>query len=164
MIQFLDYRDSKGVYDRVISIEMTEAVGEEHWSDYFAVIARSLKPGGCALLQAITIREQDFALYRSRPDFIQRYIFPGGMLPAVSLMAEHSARAGLEMATVLRFGQSYAQTLTVWRERLRRAWPQIEARGFDERFRRMWEYYFTYCEVAFETGMVDVGLYRFAKR
>ena len=162
-ISFTDYRDVKGQYDRIVSIEMIEAVGEEHWPGYFATLARRLKPGGSAVVQAITIREQDFGLYRSRPDFIQRYIFPGGMLPTAGIMQQMSEQAGLTFETIERFGASYALTLRDWRARFQAAWPQISALGFDERFRRMWEYYLTYCEVGFERGFTDVGLYRMVK-
>lgn len=162
-ISFTDYRDVSGQYDRIVSIEMIEAVGEEHWPGYFATLANRLKPGGSAVVQAITIREEDFPLYRSRPDFIQRYIFPGGMLPTVSIMQQLSANAGLTFETIERFGPSYAQTLRDWRVRFHHAWPDISALGFDARFRRMWDYYLTYCEVGFERGYTDVGIYRMTK-
>jgi cyclopropane-fatty-acyl-phospholipid synthase len=162
-IVFQDYRDISGTFDGIVSIEMIEAVGEDHWPQYFNALARHLKPGAAAVLQAITIREQDFDLYRARPDFIQRYIFPGGMLPTPSLMREHAAAAGLTFEPVERFGLSYARTLAMWRDRFEAAWPKIAELGFDEQFRRMWNYYLTYCEVGFEKGVVDVGLYRFVK-
>ena len=114
-------------------------------------------------MQAITIREEDFPLYRSRPDFIQRFIFPGGMLPTVSIMQSMAVEAGLSFEIVEQFGASYALTLRDWRERFSTSWPEIAALGFDERFRRMWNYYLTYCEVAFERGYTDVGIYRMTK-
>jgi cyclopropane-fatty-acyl-phospholipid synthase len=114
-------------------------------------------------VQAITIREEDFPLYRSRPDFIQRYIFPGGMLPTVSVMQQMAGQVGLSFETIERFGPSYAQTLRDWRAQFQTAWPKISALGFDERFRRMWDYYLTYCEVGFERGYTDVGIYRMTK-
>ncbi len=163
-VRFEDYRDLAGAFDKLVSIEMIEAVGEAHWPAYFKTIARSLRNGGTAVLQAITIREEDFAIYRSRPDFIQRYIFPGGMLPTVSLMRQHAQHAGLEFELVKSFGPSYAWTLAEWRKRFTAAWPEISVLGFDERFRRMWEYYFIYCEVGFERAVVDVGTYRLHKR
>jgi cyclopropane-fatty-acyl-phospholipid synthase len=162
-VRFQDYRDLAESFDRLVSIEMIEAVGEAHWSTYFATLSRALRQGGVAVLQAITIREEDFALYRSRPDFIQRYIFPGGMLPTVSAMDYHAQRAGLELQCVRRFGNGYAWTLREWRRRFLAAWPQIEALGFDDRFRRMWDYYLVYCEAGFERGVVDVGTYRLRK-
>ena len=160
---FQDYRDSTGCYDRLVSIEMIEAVGEENWPAYFATLADRLLPGGVGVVQAITIREDLYDSYRSRPDFIQRYIFPGGMLPTVPMMAGHAAGAGLTFETVETFGASYALTLAEWRRRFHAAWPEIEALGFDARFRRMWDYYLCYCEAGFRHGLVDVGLYRMRK-
>ena len=162
-VRFEDYRDTTGIYDRLVSIEMIEAVGEENWPLYFATIADRLKPGGVAVIQAITIREDVFDRYRCNPDFIQRYIFPGGMLPTITQMGHRATEAGLTFETVQRFGTSYALTLRHWRHRFEAAWPRIEQLGFDERFRRMWLYYLTYCEVGFDTGLIDVGLYRMRK-
>lgn len=162
-VRFEDYRDIEGTFDRLVSIEMIEAVGEEHWPRYFSVLRDRLAPGGTAVLQAITIDESHFADYRRRPDFIQRYIFPGGMLPTVSGMERLAKAAGLAFETVERFGASYARTLAHWRERFHAAWPSIAGLGFDERFRRMWEFYFVYCEVGFERGAIDVGIYRLRK-
>ena len=160
---FQDYRDTEGAFDRLASIEMIEAVGEENWPVYFRTIADRLKPGGVAVIQAITIREDLFEDYRSRPDFIQRYIFPGGMLPTVSAMSEAAGREQLTFETFETFGVSYAATLADWRHRFEMVWPQIEALGFDERFRRMWLYYLVYCEVGFRCGRIDVGIYRMTK-
>ncbi|HRD76925.1 MAG TPA: cyclopropane-fatty-acyl-phospholipid synthase family protein [Hyphomicrobiaceae bacterium] len=160
---FEDYRDTVGGFDRLVSIEMIEAVGEENWPLFFGTIADRLNPGGTAVIQAITIREDAFASYRANPDFIQRYIFPGGMLPTVKLMHQRASEAGLSFEIVERFGHSYALTLAEWRRRFEHAWPQIAALGFDERFRRMWRYYLTYCEIGFERGLIDVGLYRLRK-
>lgn len=162
-VRFEDYRDTTGSYDRLVSIEMIEAVGEENWPLFFGTIGKRLRPGGVAVLQAITIREDTFAQYRSNPDFIQRYIFPGGMLPTVEQMRRRAEEAGLAFETVERFGASYALTLTEWRQRFEAAWPGIAALGFDERFRRMWRYYLAYCEIGFEQGLIDVGLYRLRK-
>lgn len=162
--RFEDYRDTEGTFDRLVSIEMIEAVGEEHWPVYFRTLAARLRPGGHGIIQAITIREDAFDGYRSNPDFIQRYIFPGGMLPTVKLMQERATEAGLVFETVEEFGRSYALTLAEWRRRFDAAWPQIASLGFDERFRRMWLYYLIYCEVGFERGLIDVGLYRLRKR
>ena len=162
-VRFQDYRDVTGSFDRIASIEMIEAVGEDNWPSYFGTIANRLKPGGIAVLQAITLDPRYFDDYRVKPDFIQRYIFPGGMLPTVDLMREHAGRAGLELHEVETFGSSYALTLAEWRRRFDEAWPRVEALGFDERFRRMWSYYLTYCEVGFQAGTIDVGLYRLSK-
>lgn len=162
-LRFQDYRNVGGTYDAIASVEMVEAVGEEHWPQYFQTIADRLKPGGAAAIQAITIDERYFEAYRRHTDFIQRYIFPGGMLPTVSIMRAQAERVGLSFETVERFGQSYAWTLEDWRHAFRSKWPDIAALGFDERFRRMWEYYLVYCEVGFENGDVDVGIYKLTK-
>jgi len=162
-VLFEDYRDTTGSYDRIASVEMIEAVGEDHWPAYFRVLSDRLKPGGIAVIQAITIREDLFEDYRRKPDFIQRYIFPGGMLPTVGLIRQHAEAAGLIYAERERFGASYAMTLAEWRRRFSEAWPRIETLGFDARFRRMWEYYLTYCEVGFQRGIVDVGIYALSK-
>lgn len=162
-IQFEDYRDTKGTFDRLVSIEMIEAVGEEHWPAYFKTIADRLKPGGLGVVQAITIRPDLFDIYRRKPDFIQRYIFPGGMLPTFDVMAAQARAAGLSFETIETFAGSYERTLTEWRIRFVEAWPRIEALGFDRRFRRMWEYYLCYCETGFKRGTIDVGLYRLRK-
>ncbi len=158
-----DYRDTAGTFDLLVSIEMIEAVGEDNWPVYFNTIAERLCPGGLAVIQAITIREDTFAQYRENPDFIQRYIFPGGMLPTVELMRQRAGDAGLSFETIERFGASYALTLAEWRRRFEAAWPEISSLGFDERFRRMWLYYLTYCEVGFQRGLIDVGIYRLRK-
>lgn len=162
-LRFEDYRDTAGTFDRLVSIEMIEAVGEENWPLFFSTVADRLSPDGIAVIQAITIREDAFEGYRRNPDFIQRYIFPGGMLPTVEQMAQRATEAGLAFETVECFGQSYARTLVDWRRRFEAAWPEIEKLGFDERFRRMWLYYLAYCEVGFRRGLIDVGLYRLRK-
>lgn len=155
-IRYQDYRDVDEKFDRIASIEMFEAVGEEYWPTYFRKVRDCLKPGGKAGLQIITIADRSFAAYRKRADFIQRYIFPGGMLPSPSVLRQQVAQAGLTWADNLEFGLDYAETLRQWRERFRAAWPDIRAQGFDERFRRMWEYYFSYCEAGFRAGNIDV--------
>jgi cyclopropane-fatty-acyl-phospholipid synthase len=157
---FEDYRDTKGTFDRIASIEMIEAVGEAHWPHYFHSLRERLKSGGIAVIQAITIAEQHFARYRGNVDFIQRYIFPGGMLPTERIIAEEAARAGLGFERIESFGQCYAKTLAHWRERFEAAWPSIAALGFDERFRRMWRFYLSYCEAGFIEGAIDAGIYR----
>lgn len=162
-IRFEDYRDTRGTYDRIASIEMIEAVGEENWGTYFRTLSDRLKPGGKAVIQAITIREDLFDSYRRNPDFIQRYVFPGGMLPTVTAMARHATQAGLAFETVETFGTSYARTIADWHARFESAWPRISQLGFDQRFRRIWAYYLAYCEVGFARGTIDVGLYRLTK-
>ena len=158
-----DYRDTQGQYDKVASIEMIEAVGESHWPSYFRTIHDRLKPGGLAAVQAITIAEPFFADYRRKVDFIQRYIFPGGMLLTPATIAEQAEKAGLKLAGVETFADGYARTLQIWRQRFEAAWPQIAKLGFDERFRRMWRYYLCYCEAGFAERTIDVGIYRIEK-
>jgi cyclopropane-fatty-acyl-phospholipid synthase len=163
-IEERDYRYTSGQYDGVVSIEMIEAVGEEHWPRYFQVIYDRLRRGGHAVLQCITISEDFFETYRRQVDFIQRYIFPGGMLPCGSIIGREARRAGLELDGVETFGPSYARTLWTWRDNFHARWPSIRELGFDERFRRLWDYYLTYCAVGFERGTIDVGLYKLTKR
>lgn len=161
-LRLQDYRDVRGAFDRIVSIEMIEAVGERYWPDYFGAIAARMKEGGCAVLQAITIADDRFDAYRKGADFIQRYVFPGGMLPSPETMARSAAQAGLRIVESETFAHSYAATLAEWRRRMLLAWPQIAAQGFDPRFRRLWEYYLCYCEAGFRAGTIDVGLYKLA--
>lgn len=156
-----DYRDVKGAFDRIVSIEMIEAVGESYWPEYFATLRRCLRPGGRIVLQAITIRKDRFASYRRRADFIQTHVFPGGMLPTEDAIVEQARTAGLVPVAAERFGESYARTLVEWRRRFNQAWPEIGALGFSDRFRRLWNYYLCYCEGGFRAGTIDVGLYVF---
>ena len=160
---FEDYRDTKGSFNGIASIEMIEAVGEPHWPVYFRTLYDRLKPGGIAAIQGITISEANFEAYRSGVDFIQRYIFPGGMLLTKSIMREQTQKAGLLFERMECFGQSYALTLALWRERFEAAWPKISTMGFDERFRKMWSLYLSYCEAGFAEGVIDVGIYKLRK-
>jgi cyclopropane-fatty-acyl-phospholipid synthase len=155
-IKLQDYRDETGVYDRIASIEMFEAVGEEYWSVYFRQLSARLKAGGSAGLQVITIKDSLFETYRREIDFIRRYIFPGGMLPSPTMMKHLGEKVGLALRDERIFGLDYAVTLATWRERFREAWPNLVPLGFDERFRRMWEYYLAYCEAGFLSGNIDV--------
>ncbi|MGL4728861.1 MAG: class I SAM-dependent methyltransferase [Bosea sp. (in: a-proteobacteria)] len=159
-----DYRDETGTYDKVASIEMFEAVGEAFWPVYFRKLDEVLKPGGTAGLQVITIKEESWTSYTSEIDFIRAYIFPGGMLPTPTIMANLGQNFGLPLTSEKIFGLDYANTLAAWRERFRAAWPQLMPLGFDERFRRMWEYYLAYCEAGFRTGNIDVRQMVFAKK
>jgi cyclopropane-fatty-acyl-phospholipid synthase len=162
-LRLQDYRDVCGTFDRIVSIEMLEAVGEEYWPIYFDRLRSLLRPGGLAVLQVITIGEDRFERYRRRPDFIQKYIFPGGMLPTTQVIERETVNAGLQLLPKEFFGDDYARTLADWRFRFQHAWPQIKSFGFDERFKRMWEYYLTYCQVGFEIGALNVGLYTLGK-
>ncbi len=156
-IRVQDYRDVGGEYDKIVSIEMFEAVGEDNWNVYFDALKRHLKPGGRAAVQTITIADEHFEHYRRTPDFIQRYIFPGGMLPSPHAFNDAVRNAGLNIKDVFYFGRSYAETLRRWDRAFQDNWPSIERLGFDDRFRRMWRYYFSYCEVGFDCGHIDVG-------
>jgi cyclopropane-fatty-acyl-phospholipid synthase len=144
----------------VVSIEMLEAVGKDYWPTYFATIRDRLRPGGVAVLQVITMAEDRYAAYERGADFIQRHIFPGGMLPSDPVMRAQITAAGLVLDDVRAFGLSYARTLADWQTRFQRAWPRLRPMGFDERFKRKWEYYLSYCEAGFLAGALDVGLYR----
>lgn len=156
-IRMADYRDVEGTFDRVASIEMFEAVGLEYWPTYFGKIHDVLKPGGKAGLQIITIDDALFAGYNKRTDFIQKYIFPGGMLPSEKELKPVVDRAGLEWLAIERFGQDYAETLKLWDERFQAAWGDIRRMGgFDERFRRLWRFYLAYCEAGFRSARTDV--------
>jgi cyclopropane-fatty-acyl-phospholipid synthase len=155
-IRLIDYRDVEGQFDRVASIEMFEAVGEAYWPAYFAKVREVLVPGGRAGLQIITIRDDLFEGYRATPDFIQRYVFPGGALPSEQRLRQETDAARLDWAEVRRFGQDYASTLAEWRRRFQAAWQDIREQGFDERFRRLWSFYLGYCEAGFRTGRTDV--------
>jgi cyclopropane-fatty-acyl-phospholipid synthase len=161
-VKLADYRDEKGHYDRLVSVEMFEAVGERYWPAFFKMMAERLKPGGRAGLQVITIQDRMFPAYRRTPDFIQRHVFPGGMLPPPKALAELGRRVGLPVSFERVFGLDYARTLAEWRERFRSAWPAIEPLGFDERFRRLWEFYLHYCEAGFRAGTIDVRQIVFA--
>ena len=155
-IRLQDYRDVPETYDRIASIEMFEAVGEAYWPTYFRSLRHRLKSGGLAGLQIITIAERHFEAYRRNADFIQTYIFPGGMLPSPKTLAAEQNKAGLEQVKQQSFGLDYAKTLALWTERFHQAWPAIADQGFDTYFRRVWHYYLAYCEAGFRTGSTDV--------
>jgi cyclopropane-fatty-acyl-phospholipid synthase len=152
-----DYRDVTGQFDKIVSIEMFEAVGEENWGTYFQTLDRCLKPGGKAGLQAITINDEHFDSYRRKPDFIQLYVFPGGVLPSPSAFGQVVSGAGLHLSDSFYFGASYAESLRRWADAFRENWDEIKEQGFDERFYLMWRYYLCYCEVGFDLGRIDVG-------
>ena len=155
-LKLQDYRDETGVYDGVASIEMFEAVGEKYWPVYFDKIKQCLKPGKQATLQIITIQDARWDVYRKSVDFIQKYIFPGGMLPSPSVLRQEIHRAGLSVQHSIEFGKSYSQTLRRWFEVFNNKWDNISAMGFDDRFRRMWNFYLTSCAATFESGNCDV--------
>jgi len=155
-IRLIDYRDVEGRFDRIASIEMFEAVGERYWPAYFDKIRSALAPGGQAGLQIITIRDEFFDQYRKRADFIQKYVFPGGMLGSEKRLRQETDRAGLEWRGIERFGPHYAETLRQWAERFEANWPEVAPLGFDERFRKLWRFYLSYCEAGFRTGRTNV--------
>ena len=161
---FTDYRDVDGSYDRIVSIEMLEAVGEDYWPKYFSVLHDRLKAGGNAIVQVITIEDSRFEAYRKSTDFIQRYIFPGGLLPSPGIMKDMTRKAGLALEQTEYFRLSYARTLAEWNRRFQDTWPELAEQGFDKPFKRMWEFYLTYCEAGFKSGNIDVGLFKICKR
>ncbi|MFB6418235.1 MULTISPECIES: cyclopropane-fatty-acyl-phospholipid synthase family protein [Bradyrhizobium] len=163
-IRLQDYRDQEGRFDRIASIEMIEAVGEQFWPAYFNQLKQRLKPGGLAGIQAITVHDELFGSYRQRVDFIQRYIFPGGMLPSAAILRTLGERFEMPIVRERMFGQDYARTISLWRDNFSRAWIDLTSLGFDEPFRRMWEYYLCYCEAGFRAGKIDVGHFVFARQ
>ncbi len=158
-LRLLDYRDTDGQFDRIVSIEMFEAVGEAYWPSYFDMLKRCMKDDGRTVLQIISIEEGRFEAYRGSIDFIQKYVFPGGFLPSDAALGRAITTAGLKLTGVEHFGKSYARTLREWRARFHARWPAIAAQGFDERFKRLWHYYLCYCEAGFEEGSINVGFY-----
>jgi cyclopropane-fatty-acyl-phospholipid synthase len=163
-IKLQDYRDETGRYDKVASIEMFEAVGLEYWPSFFSKVNEVLKPGGRAGLQIITIRDDLFETYSKRADFIQRYIFPGGVLPSVERLKSQFSGAGLTFDDMETFGDDYALTLNRWLHRFADAWDEIRPMGFDERFKRMWDFYLSYCEAGFRTGRIDVAQFAVSRQ
>jgi cyclopropane-fatty-acyl-phospholipid synthase len=155
-LKLQDYRDEKGVYDGVASIEMFEAVGEKYWPIYFETIKHCLKPGRQATLQIITVHDARWDVYRKSVDFIQKYIFPGGMLPSPTVLRQEVTKAGLRVQHSIEFGKSYSQTLRRWFDVFNDQWDTINDMGFDDRFRRMWNFYLTSCAATFESGNCDV--------
>ncbi len=158
-LRLQDYREIDGTFDRIVSIEMFEAVGEAYWPRFFDSVKRCMKDNGRAVMQIISIEEARYEAYRGGIDFIQKFVFPGGFLPSDKALQAAIAAAGLKLIGIEHFGKSYARTLADWRTRFHARWPRIAAQGFDERFRRLWHYYLCYCEVGFDEGCINVGLY-----
>lgn len=163
-LRLQDYRDLNEQFDHVVSIEMFEAVGERWWPTYFKTLAKALKPGGKAVVQSITIRDDIFPEYRRSTDFIQQYIFPGGMLPSRAAFRAAAAKQGLVVREEYAFGRDYARTLAEWRHAFEARWPDIQKLGFDEPFRRLWRMYLCYCEAGFLAGNIDVVQFELAHR
>ena len=155
-LRLMDYRDLQGHFDKIVSIEMFEAVGKDYWPTYFEIMSKVLKKGGRAVIQSITIDHAAYHSYENQPDFIQRYIFPGGMLPSLPMLEKPLAEAGLHLVSEHGYASHYARTLDQWRQRFNAAWPQFAEPQFDHRFKRMWELYLAYCEGGFRAGMIDV--------
>ena len=155
-IKMQDYRDERGQYDGIASIEMFEAVGEKYWPVYFKTLRDCLKPGKHASLQIITVDHARWELYKRSVDFIQKYIFPGGMLPSPVILREQVARAGMVVKGSVEFGESYSRTLRHWHQSFNDRWDDVAKLGFDERFRRMWNFYLTSCAATFHSGNCDV--------
>jgi len=158
LVQFhlRDYRDARGEYDHIVSIEMFEAVGEGYWPAYFETLRRCLRKGGRALVQTIVIANDLFARYRTGTDFIQQFIFPGGMLPSEEAFRDHASRKGLKIGATAAFRLDYAETLKRWRHRFNRRVGELNAMGFDDRFVRLWNFYLAYCEAGFRAGTLNV--------
>jgi cyclopropane-fatty-acyl-phospholipid synthase len=156
-LRLQDYRDvPDGPFDAIVSVEMFEAVGRPYWGGYFETVRRQLKPGGKACIQVIVIRDDLFERYARSADFIQRHVFPGGMLPSTALFEQHARAAGLRVVERFAFGLDYAETLRRWRQAFLARLEQVRSQGFDERFVRLWEFYLAYCEAAFDAGNTDV--------
>ena len=156
-IEMRDYRDVKEKYTNIASIEMFEAVGKKYWLTFLETLKNSLSNKGLASLQIITISENKVTEYQSNPDFIQQYIFPGGVLPSKNQLNSISNEIGLSFTEIQNFKNSYAKTLHIWNNKFQNSWPDIASQGFSLRFKKMWEYYLSYCEVGFLTGATDVS-------
>jgi len=155
-IKFLDYRDVKGQYDSIASIEMIEAVGEKYLNKYFSMIKNNLKPGGIGAIQAIIIKDELFDQYRKSEDFIQKYIFPGGFLPSLQSIKDHTEKSGLQLMAYNSYGIHYSNTLKKWRENFISSWSDISKQGFDQSFKKTWDFYFSYCEAGFKSKNIDL--------
>ena len=155
-IKFLDYRDLKSKYDSIASIEMIEAVGEKYLDKYFSTIKESLKPGGVGAIQAIVIKDELFDRYRKNEDFIQKYIFPGGFLPSLKSIKGHCEQSGLELTNYNSYGTHYSNTLKEWRNNFIASWSDISKQGFDSSFKKIWDFYFSYCVAEIKSKNIDL--------
>lgn len=162
-LRLQDYRDADGQFDAIASIEMFEAVGEAYWPSYFECIQRNLKSGGRACVQSIVIDDALFARYRKGTDFIQQYIFPGGMLPSPTVFRQQAEKHGLRVVNEFKFGLDYAHTLQTWRTSFKEQAQRVRALGFDERFMRTWDFYLAYCEAGFRAHSIDVAQFTLEK-
>ena len=155
-VKFLDYRDLKDKYDAIASIEMIEAVGEKYLNKYFSIIKNNLKPNGVGAIQAIVIKDELFKRYRNNQDFIQKYIFPGGFLPSLESIKNYSKKTGLVLKSYNSYGNHYSRTLSKWRKNFINSWEQISKQGFDNSFKKIWDFYFSYCEAGFNSKNIDL--------
>ena len=155
-VQMLDYREVKKKYDCIISIEMIEAVGEKYLNNYFKTIKENLLPGGRGAIQAIIIKDELYDRYRTKEDFIQKYIFPGGFLPSLKSLNKFSNQSGLKIDSYQLYGNHYSSTLKQWRESFLKSWDLISHQGFDNSFKKMWDFYFSYCEAGFKSKNIDL--------
>jgi cyclopropane-fatty-acyl-phospholipid synthase len=163
-IKFLDYRDVKGQYDSIASIEMIEAVGEKYLNKYFSMIKNNLKPGGIGAIQAIIIKDELYDQYRKSEDFIQKYIFPGGFLPSLQSIKDHTKNSGLQLKEYNSYGIHYSNTLKKWRENFINSWSDISKQGFDQSFKKIWDFYFSYCEAGFKSKNIDLIQFSLANK
>ncbi len=164
IVQIKDYRNIKKQYDRIVSIEMFEAVGKRNWGIFFKKLKECITDKGKIILQIITISEENYSYYSNRKDFIQKYVFPGGMLPTKSSLQYLAKKNNLTFKEHLSFGKDYAKTLSIWRNNFLLNWSKIKKLGYDENFKRLWEYYLTYCEVGFNNGSIEVSQFLLEKK
>ena len=162
-VHLKDYREINTQYDNIVSIEMFEAVGKKYWPVFFEKVKNSLKNNGNAVMQVITIDDKRASFYQNNPDFIQQYIFPGGVLPSKNQLYQITSSIGLKFNEYKSFGKSYAETLRLWNNKFQKSWAEISQQGFSKRFKRMWEFYFAYCEAGFTLGSTDVSQFTIKK-
>ena len=155
-VQMMDYRDIRKKYDIIISIEMIEAVGEKYLDKYFNTIKENLAPGGRGAIQAIIIKDELYSRYRTKEDFIQKYIFPGGFLPSLNSLNKLSNKSGLKIDGYHLYGSHYSNTLQKWRESFLNSWEMISRQGFNANFKKMWDFYFSYCDAGFKSKNIDL--------
>ena len=163
-VMFLDYRDLKDKYDKIASIEMIEAVGEKYLDQYFRIIKNSLRSNGHAAIQSITIKDSLFERYKAEEDFIQKYIFPGGFLPSQEYIKKLAEKNQLVLEKINSYSDDYAKTLLTWKNNFFKTWSNISPLGFDEYFKRMWEFYLSYCEAGFKAKNIDLIQFSMSNR